>query len=213
MHSSEPRIEQCDFLSLPHGGVFDGATGTTVDIIAERNAVIPVAASRSSTAVARAAASRGGKLVARPKRERAALSLGASSPSGAPLRLGQLAASVMAAAEGHYFMGLPAPPMVSRTLCKMRAPTSEWVCLLVPTSLCSSEVARSVAADLGEVHHVVGVEHRRLLDVLLVAEYARAHRDGRDHRVHAASSGASPSRSKMTDRHLDERASESFRRA
>ena len=72
-------------------------------------------------------------------------------PVGTPLQLAPLAASVAAVAEQHYYLALPAAAS-SRSHVALGpggAPTSEWVCLLLPTSLCSSEVARGIAAELG----------------------------------------------------------------
>ena len=40
--------------------------------------------------------------------------------------------------------------------------------------------AAVVAAQLGQVNGVVGVEHRRLGDIVLVTEHTRAHSDSRD---------------------------------
>jgi len=64
-----------------------------------------------------------------------------------PLKLAPLAASVESALDDAVYLGLPPPPDSSHHAASSPLMT-EWVCLLLPTSLCSSEVARAVAAKL-----------------------------------------------------------------
>jgi altronate dehydratase len=73
----------------------------------------------------------------------------------APMRLAPIAASAMVQVEALQYQALPGPPSAAGSG-KVEGATTEWVALLLPTSLCSSEVARTLANELDARHSHTG---------------------------------------------------------